>query len=82
MTPEKKRPKIFLEILEKNPDTCMDIIYSGVKIPLYLMTKDEFSKIIKFFNNANKNLVRFDYIEQIERLLNEVNNQMYVNKKI
>ena len=49
------------------------------------MTKDEFSKVIKFFNEVKKSLSTFDFIsltiEQIERLLKEVNNQMYVDKK-
>ena len=83
--PEKKRQKIFLELLEDDHNECMNIIYSKIKIPFYLMDKEEFSKIIKFFNDAKKNLSIFDYfsltVEQIERLLEEVNNPMYVDKK-
>ena len=83
--PEKKRPKLFLQILEKDPNECMNIIYSRVKIPFYLMNKEEFSKIIKFFNDSKKNLMNFNFflltIEQIERILEEVDNPMYVDKK-
>ena len=84
-TPETKRVQIFLELLGKDDDLCMDIIQSRIKIPFYLMKKDEFSKVIQFFNKAKKNLNVFDYtsltIEQVERLLKELNNQMYVNKQ-
>jgi hypothetical protein len=49
------------------------------------LTKEEFSEIINFFNKAKKSLSVFDYniltVEQIERLLKEVNNQIYVDKK-
>ena len=83
--PEKKRHKIFLEILKKDKDICLNIIYNRIKIPFYLMTKDEFTEIIEFFNQTKKDLSPFDYstltIEQIERLLKEVNNQKYVNKE-
>ena len=83
--PEKKRPKIFLELLESDHNECMNIIYSKIKIPFYLIDKEEFSKVIKFFNDAKKNLSIFDYVSltvvQIERLLEEVNNPMYVDKK-
>ena len=83
--PTKKRPKIFLEILKKDYNLAVDIIYSRMKIPFYLLTKEEFSEIINFFNKAKKSLSVFDYniltVEQIERLLKEVNNQIYVDKK-
>ena len=82
--PIKQRHKLFLELLDKDSDLCIDIIYNRIKIPFYLMTNDEFKKVIKFFNEAKKNLNIFEYnsltIEQIESLLKEVNNQMYVNK--
>ena len=49
------------------------------------MNNEEFSKIIKFFIDAKKDLSIFNYslltIEQIERLLKEVNNKAYNNKK-
>ena len=84
-TPTKKRHKIFLKLLDNDSELCMNIIYNKIKILFYLMTKDEFTKVINFFNNAKKNLSVFDYtsltIEQIERLIKEVNNPMYVNKK-
>ena len=84
-TPESKRHKIFLELLGKDDELCMDIIYNRIKILFYLMTKDEFTKVIEFFNRAKKDLGRFDYntltVEQIERLLKEVKNEMYVNKQ-
>ena len=84
-TPTKKRHKIFLNLLDNDSELCMNIIYNKIKIVFYLMTKDEFTKVIQFFNSAKKNLSVFDYtsltIEQIERLLKEVNNPMYVDKK-
>ena len=83
--PEKKRHKMFLEILGKDKNLSMDIIYNRIKIPFYLMSKDEFTKVIEFFNEAPKDLSPFDYssltVEQIERLLKEVNNTKYVNKQ-
>ena len=53
-TPEKKRYKLFLELLGKDNELCMDIIQNKIKIPFYLMTKDEFTKVIQFFNQAKK----------------------------
>ena len=47
--PTKQRHKLFLELLDKDKDLCMDIIYNRIKIPFYMMTKDEFTKVIKFF---------------------------------
>ena len=83
-TPMKKRHKIFLEIIESEPDLCLDILYNKVQIPFYLMNNEEFSKIIKFFNESKKNLNDLNYtlltIEQIERILKEVNNPMHINK--
>ena len=83
-TPEKKRNKLFLELLEKNHELCIDIIQSGVNIPFCMMTKEEFTKVIQFLNKVKKNLINFNCsyltVEQIECLLKEVNNQMYVNK--
>ena len=82
--PEKKRHKIFLEIIGKDKELALDIIYNRIKIPFYLMSKEEFTKVIEFFNTASKDLSSFDYlsltIEQIERLLKEVKNTKYVNK--
>ena len=99
-TPENKRIKLFLEFLEKDKDECISIVNAppmvirenGKKplvirnphIPYYLMTKDEFSKIIKFLNEANKNVNNFDFqsltIEQAERVLKEVDNPKYLDK--
>ena len=99
-TPENKRIKLFLEFLEKDIDECISIINSPPKvirennkkpliirdphIPYYLMTKDEFSKVIKFLNEANKNVDNFDFqsltIEQAQRVLKEVDNPKYLNK--
>ena len=83
--PEKKRPKLFLEYIDSDQNLCMDIIYSRIKIPFYLMTKEEFSKIIQLFNQATQNLNFFDLslftIEQIERLIKETYNKQYVNKQ-
>ena len=91
---------MFLEFLEKDIDECISIINSPPKvirennkkpliirdphIPYYLMTKDEFSKVIKFLNEANKNVDNFDFqsltIEQAQRVLKEVDNPKYLNK--
>ena len=99
-TPENKRIKLFLEFLEKDIDECISIVNSppivtrernkkarvfrNPHIPYYLMKKDEFSKVIKFFNEAKKNMNNFDFnsltIEQAERILKEVNNEKYLDK--
>jgi hypothetical protein len=83
-TPEKKRIKLFLEILEKDPEQCMKIIESNMTIPFYFMTKDEFAKVIELFNKAKAKLKYFNCnnltIEQIERLIKEVNNPLFVEK--
>jgi hypothetical protein len=64
----------------------MKIIDSNIAIPFYLMTKDEFAKVIKLFNEAKVKLNSFNCnnltIEQIERLVKEVNNPLFVEKKI
>ena len=44
----KQRNKLFLELLEKDNKLYMDIIYNRIKIPFYLMTKDEFKIVIKY----------------------------------
>lgn len=83
-TPKNKRHILFLEYLKKDYDLCMDIIYSGLKIPFYLMTKKEFTEIINFFNKAKKKMNIFDYssltVEQIIRLLKEVNKLSHEQK--
>ena len=84
-TPERERIPILIEYIEKNIEQAFQIIYSRIRIPFFLMNKDEFSKIINLFNGLKKNLSENYYnsftIEQIERLLKEVKNEMYVNKE-
>jgi hypothetical protein len=85
-TPYNRRHKLFLEYLKKGEtELCIDIIFRGTKIPFYLMTKDEFSEVITFFNEATKNIALFDYssltVEQITRLLKEIKNEKYINTK-
>jgi L-cysteine desulfidase len=85
-TPYNRRHKLFLEYLKKGEtELCIDIIFRGTKIPFYLMTKDEFSEVITFFNEATKNIKLFDYssltVEQITRLLKEIKNEKYINTK-
>jgi len=84
-TPERERIPILIEYIEKNIEQAFNIIYSRIRIPFFLMNKDEFSKIINLFNGLKKNLSENYYdsftIEQIERLLKEVKNEMYVNKE-
>ena len=98
--PLNKRNKIFIELIDKKEyDLCHQIFghayivhnqFNGtseakrIDIPFYLMNKDEFSKVIKFFNETQKDLNNFHYfsltVEQIERLLKEVKNPKYLNK--
>ena len=84
-TPERERIPILMEYIEKNIEQAFNIIYSRIRIPFFLMNKDEFFKIINLFNGLKKNLSENYYdsftIEQIERLLKEVKNEMYVNKE-
>ncbi len=100
--PLNKRNKIFIELLDKKEyDLCHKIVgyiytvrnqfdrtsvVKRIDIPFYLMNKDEFSKVIKFFNEIQKDLNNFHYfsltVEQIERLLKEVKNPKYLNKNI
>ena len=84
-TPENRRHILFLKYLDKKDyELCMDIINSNIKIPFYLINKDEFSKIIEFFNKTQKNMNNFSYnlltIEQIILLLEKVTNTKYINK--
>ena len=83
--PERKRIDIFIEYADKNVEQAIFTIESRVRIPFYLMNKDQFTKVIKVFNKLKKNLAEFYYqsctIEQIERLLKEVTNKMYVSQE-
>ena len=83
-TPENKRHNLFLEYLDKDADLCHDIITDNIYIPFYLMNKDEFSKVVKFFNSSEKNIDIFNYtsitIEQINTLLNQVDNPKFYEK--
>ena len=84
--PEKKRIEILMEYIDKDMPHAISTIESRVQIPFYLMTKEQFTKIINVFNGLKKDLNRAYYdiftIEQIERLLKEVNNEMYINREI
>lgn len=83
--PIHKRHKIFLEYLDKNKEVCLEFINKLIDIPFYLMTKDEFSKVIDFINHAEEDMSIFNYssltVEQIMRLLEEVNNPKFSSKE-
>ena len=80
-----KRKEYLLKYIErKTEDNYINIIVNIInynKIPFYLMTKEEFSKIINFYNKCNYNINKYDNmtLEQIERL-KEVNNPKYISK--
>lgn len=75
-TPINKRHKLFLEYIDRNKKLCFEIISRRLYIPFYLMTKEEFSKVIDFINNNEKILSNFNFsaltVIQIMRLLTEV----------
>ena len=81
--PEKKRIEILMEYIDKDMPHAISTIESRVQIPFYLMNKDQFTKVIKVFNELKKNLPDLYYgsftIEQILRILKEVKNVMYIN---
>ena len=83
--PEKNRIEILMEYIDNNNDQVYHIIVSGIDIPFYLMNKDQFTKVIKIFNGIKKKLPENYYnsftIEQIERLLKEVQNEMYLSRE-
>ena len=85
-TPEKQRIPILMEFIDKKLEQAYNIIDSRVKIPFHLMNKEQFSKIIKLFNGLKKRLDENYYndftIEQIELLLKEVKNEMYINNEL
>ena len=84
-TPEKKRIEILMEYIDKDMPHAISTIESRVQIPFYLMNKDQFTKVIKLFNEIKRNLPDLYYnaltIEQILRVLKEVNNTMYINRE-
>ena len=55
-TPEKQRIPLLMEYIEKNIEQAFHIINSRIRIPFYLMNKEQFSKIINLFNGLKKNL--------------------------
>ena len=75
-TPINKRHKLLLEYIDRNKELCFKIISRRIDIPFYLMSKEEFSKVIDFINNNKKILSNFDFsgltVIQIMRLLKEV----------
>ena len=81
--PQRKRIEILMEYIDKNMEQAIHIIESGIKIPFHLMNKEQFTKVIKIFNALKKYLPSAYYnsftIEQILRILKEVNNTMYIN---
>ena len=84
-TPRNKKIDLLMDYIDNNLEQAMHIIQTRVKIPYYLMTDAQFTKVINVFNQFNKNLSNFEYsyltIEQLERMLKEVKNEMYVNKE-
>ena len=85
-SPEKKRIELFMNYIENNIELAKDIIQSRIEIPYYLMTKEQFTKIINILNESEKGkfVDCLDYIlltiEQIERLLKEVLNPWNISK--
>ena len=71
----------MLNYIENDSEKASKMINES-KIPFYLMKKDEFTKVIKFFNSCKYNIIYFGNMtnEQIERILVEVNNPQYVSK--
>ena len=80
--PEQKRIQLFMEYADNNMEKAISVFERGIKIPFYLMNKEQFTKVIKVLNQLKQNLRDFYYtcftIEQIMRLLKEVNNKMYI----
>ena len=85
-TPTNKRNKLFLEYLDKKKKLCIDIIAIGIDIPFYLMSRDEFTKVIDFLKNNEKSLSIFNYsnltVAQIMRLLAEINYNKLFDQEI
>ena len=77
--PINKRHKLFLEYIDKNKELNN---YRKFDIPFYLMSKEEFTKVINFINNSKKDLSKYFNssltVEQIMRLLSEVNNPKFL----
>ena len=84
--PEKKKIQILLDYIDNSMEKALRVIESRIKISFYLLNKEQFSKIIKLFNGLKKKLSDDYYnyftIEQIERLLKEIKNTMYINKEL
>ena len=84
-TPINKRHKLFLEYLDKKKDLCIDIITKSVDIPFYLMSSDEFTKVIDFLKNSEISLSEFNYLDltvgQIMRILAEINISIFFCQK-
>lgn len=58
-----KRIELLLKYIENDTDLALNIILDGSEIiPFYLMTKEEFSKIIKFYNNSKYVINNFNNI--------------------
>ena len=84
-TPLKKRKELFLKYLTNEKDEIDEYFLNSVRVPFYLMTKDEFSLFINFLNKCKFNIFNIsDYmtIEQLERILKEVDNPENLPKKI
>ena len=78
-----KRIELFFIYIEKEKEEKVVKIINRRGVPFFLMTKDEFSKVIQFLNSCKKIISEFANmtLEQIERLLNEVNNPEYISKE-
>jgi len=73
--------EIILNFMENNSEKAAKIINKN-KIPFFLMKKNEFSKVISFLKDCKYNINYFGNMtsEQIERILKEVNNPIYISK--
>ena len=84
-TPLKKRKELFLKYLTNDKDEIDEYFLNSARVPFYLLTKDEFSLFINFLNKCKFNIFNIsDYmtIEQLERILKEVDNPENLPKKI
>ena len=77
----KKRIEIIMNYIEdKNKNERALELIKRRDVPFFLMKRDEFTKVINFFNASKETIETFYHMtyEQIERLLNEVNNPLYI----
>ena len=78
-----KKIEIILEyIKDKNKNEKALELIKRRNVPFFLMKKDEFTEVVNFLNAIKEKIGAFYNMtyEQIERLLNELNNPLYISK--